>query len=47
MPIQKGDVTATWADTSLLKNLTDFSPQTDFREGIINFIEWYRKYYNV
>ena len=47
MPMQKGDVTATWANTSLLKNLTGYSPQTDFREGITNFIEWYRKYYNV
>ncbi len=47
MPMQKGDVSATWANSSLLKNLTGFSPQTNFREGIISFIEWYRKYYNV
>ena len=47
MPMQKGDVTATWADVSLLKNLTDYSPQTNFRDGIARFIEWYREYYNV
>lgn len=47
MPMQKGDVTATWADASLLKNLTDYSPQTNFRDGIARFIEWYREYYNV
>jgi len=47
MPMQKGDVKATWADPSLLRNLTDYSPETNFRNGITRFIEWYRKYYNV
>ncbi len=46
MPIQKGDVPATWADTSLLKKLTDFSPKTNFKDGIDQFIKWYREYYN-
>lgn len=46
MPIQKGDVPATWADTSLLKKLTDFSPKTNFKDGIDQFIKWYRNYYN-
>lgn len=47
MSIQKGDVPATWADTSLLKDLIGFQPQTNFREGIENFIKWYRDYYKV
>ena len=47
MPMQKGDVEATWADISLLKNLTGFQPKTDFKEGAALFIEWYRKYYDV
>lgn len=47
MPMQKGDVKATWADSSLLKNLTGFIPQTNVKDGIINFVKWYRKYYNV
>jgi UDP-glucuronate 4-epimerase len=47
MPMQKGDVPATWADTSLLKNLTGFCPQTNFKDGISHFVEWYRKYYKV
>ena len=47
MPMQMGDVTATWADTSLLKALTGYSPGTDFRDGITRFIDWYREYYNV
>jgi UDP-glucuronate 4-epimerase len=47
MPMQKGDVPATWADTSLLKNLTGFCPQTNFKDGIAHFVEWYRNYYSV
>ena len=46
MPIHKGDVNATWADISLLKQLTDFSPKTNIREGVSCFVDWYRKYYS-
>lgn len=46
LPMQKGDVPATWADTSLLNNLTDYAPQTNFKDGIDQFIKWYREYYN-
>ena len=46
MPMQKGDVSATWADASLLQNLTGYKPKTNFKDGIARFIEWYRKYYN-
>ena len=47
MPIQKGDVPETWADTSLLYDLIGYYPRTDFRDGISKFINWYRDYYNV
>ena len=47
MPIQKGDVPATWADARLLKNLTGFQPNTDIKYGISKFIEWYKTYYKV
>ena len=47
LPIQNGDVPATWADTSLLNILTDCTPQTNFKDGIDQFIKWYRKYYNL
>lgn len=47
MPMQIGDVAETWADTSLLNNLTGFSPSTEVSEGIKKFIDWYREYYNV
>ena len=47
MPMQKGDVPATWADARLLKELTGYAPQTDVREGIKRFVAWYRDYYQV
>jgi UDP-glucuronate 4-epimerase len=45
MPMQMGDVPATWADTTLLKQLTGYQPETDFREGIASFVTWFRDYY--
>ena len=47
MDIQKGDVPATWADATLLQELTGYRPQTDVREGIRQFVAWYRDYYRV
>lgn len=45
MPMQIGDVPATWADTNLLADLTGYWPQTHYREGIKRFVDWYRRYY--
>lgn len=45
MPIQKGDVPATWADASLLQRLTGYRPQTPFQDGIADFVSWFRDYY--
>lgn len=45
MPIQQGDVPSTWADTTLLRNLTGYSPATDLEEGIRSFVEWYVEYH--
>ncbi|MBK5947468.1 UDP-glucuronate 5-epimerase [Rhodobacter veldkampii DSM 11550] len=47
MPMQTGDVPATWADASLLQSLTGYRPQTEVREGIARFVAWYRDYYRV
>ncbi len=47
MPMQMGDVPATWADTSLLQSLTGYQPKTDIRTGLARFVEWYRDYYKV
>jgi len=45
MDIQPGDVPATWADADLLHSLTGYRPQTDFRDGIARFVEWFRDYH--
>ncbi len=45
MPMQAGDVPATWADAALLANLTGYRPYTDVRDGIGQFVDWYRDYY--
>ncbi|WP_245841090.1 NAD-dependent epimerase/dehydratase family protein [Puniceibacterium sediminis] len=45
MPMQAGDVPATWADASLLRSLTGYSPTTDVKEGVARFVDWYRDYY--
>lgn len=45
MPMQQGDVPATWADASLLQSLTGYQPRTPFREGVARFVRWYRDYY--
>ncbi len=47
MPMQTGDVPATWADASLLQELTGYRPETPFREGVARFVAWYRDYYKV
>ena len=47
LPMQTGDVPATWADASLLAGLTGGCPSTDVREGIRAFVRWYRDFYQV
>jgi len=46
MPMQMGDVPATWADASLLEDLTGYKPQTNFQDGINRFVEWFLDYHN-
>ena len=45
MDMQPGDVPATWADASLLQNLTGYRPETDIRDGVREFVDWYRDYH--
>ncbi|WP_121632994.1 NAD-dependent epimerase/dehydratase family protein [Tropicibacter alexandrii] len=47
MEMQPGDVPATWAEASLLHDLTGYKPTTSVREGIGAFVAWYREYYGV
>jgi UDP-glucuronate 4-epimerase len=45
LPMQKGDVPATWAAPELLRALTGYVPTTDVETGVRRFVEWYRGYY--
>ena len=45
LPIQPGDVPATYADVDDLINDVGFKPATTIEEGIKKFVEWYREYY--
>jgi UDP-glucuronate 4-epimerase len=45
MEMQMGDVHETWADNSLLQDLTGYAPKTDIRTGVHAFVAWYRDYY--
>jgi UDP-glucuronate 4-epimerase len=45
LPIQPGDVPATYADVSELAEWTDFHPGAPIDEGVKRFVEWYRGYY--
>lgn len=47
MPIQSGDVPATYADVDDLIRDVGFRPGTSIEEGIRQFIEWYKGYYGV
>jgi UDP-glucuronate 4-epimerase len=40
-----GDVPTTWADTSLLHELTRYSPATELAAGVSAFVDWYRATY--
>ena len=45
MPIQPGDVLETSADTKPLYDLVGFKPQTSVKDGVKNFVDWYKAYY--
>ena len=47
LPIQPGDVPATYADVQDLINDVGFKPATPLEVGIKRFVEWYRSYYKV
>jgi UDP-glucuronate 4-epimerase len=46
LPLQKGDVPATWADTSDLEKTFEYKPATPVKEGIGHFVEWYKDFYS-
>lgn len=47
LPMQAGDVPATYADIDDLQYAVGFTPATPIEEGISKFVDWYREYYGV
>lgn len=47
MPMQAGDVLETSAETQPLYDLVGFRPQTSVKDGVKNFVKWYREFYKV
>lgn len=45
LPMQSGDVEATYADINESKAKLGFSPKTSLKEGISQFIQWYKAYF--
>jgi UDP-glucuronate 4-epimerase len=45
LPIQPGDVPATYADVDALQEAVGFRPSTPLKTGVERFIAWYREYY--
>ena len=45
VPMQKGDVPITYADTSDLEKDFGYKPSTSLRDGLRRFAEWYKKFY--
>ena len=45
LPMQPGDVPATYASTQALREWVGFAPSTPLAEGIESFVRWYREYY--
>jgi UDP-glucuronate 4-epimerase len=47
LPMQPGDVPATYADIDDLKREVGFSPSTTIEDGIARFAAWYRDYHQL
>jgi UDP-glucuronate 4-epimerase len=47
LPMQPGDVAATFADTSALERDVGYTPSTSVAVGIGRFVDWYREYFGV
>jgi UDP-glucuronate 4-epimerase len=45
LPLQPGDVRATYASIDRLAQATGFAPRTSIRDGLGRFVAWYRSYY--
>jgi UDP-glucuronate 4-epimerase len=47
LPMQSGDVAATFADVEELAQDTGFRPKTSLEDGVLAFVQWYRDYFKV
>lgn len=47
LPMQDGDVTATFASADLLENITGYRPMTPISVGVPAFVDWYRDHYGI
>jgi len=47
LPLQPGDVPATWADVTDLVEDLGYKPDTSIEEGVGKFVKWYREFYNI
>ncbi|WP_316820081.1 NAD-dependent epimerase [Pedobacter gandavensis] len=46
LPMQSGDVSATWADISALVKELEYKPKTSVKEGVAQFVAWYKMFYH-
>lgn len=46
LPMQPGDVYQTYADVSELEKNFNFKPQTSIKQGLTEFVKWYREFYH-
>ena len=47
LPMQAGDVSDTYADTSALEKAVGYRPSVSVEDGVSDFVDWYRRYYGV
>ena len=45
--MQDGDVKSTYSDCTKLSNWIDYKPRTKIKDGIKEFVSWYKYYYKV
>jgi len=45
LPMQAGDVPATWADVDALSSAVGYRPATSVKDGVAEFVAWYKGYY--
>ena len=45
--LQKGDVKSTYANSNNLYQKINFKPKVNIKEGIYNFVKWYKDFYKI